>query len=416
MRRSQFVGAASGIVAAAAFPAATFAANATVRIGYLDSFSGVFSDIANYHKIGAQIAVDEANASGRVKYELVLGDDGSKPQSGITEMRRLIDQEKIDLALHGTSSAVALAITPLTLEAGVFTMLMGAQDSTLTGTRATATAFRLPPDAQMFARALGRRILAGGKRWYFIVADYAFGRDGYRALSGLLKGAGGTELGADFLKLGTTDFSSTLTKIRDLQCDQVVLCAGGLDVAVAARQFVDFGLHKRMRLAGITLEDFYYKTLPLDELAGSVFAAYWTPNVSPSAKRLALTLGQKIGSSFVSARHYLGYLSTKALIERVNAVGTTRADAVVGAFKDHRFQAYKERSSTWRGCDHQAQQDVYAGATVSRARFAKTNTLLDIVARVDVAESLPACGSGTSALATAAIAGQHIGERPAKTF
>jgi len=63
---------------------------ATVKIGFLESFSGVFSDLGAIHKAGAQLALADANARGRVKYEFVLGDDASKPAVATTEARRLI--------------------------------------------------------------------------------------------------------------------------------------------------------------------------------------------------------------------------------------------------------------------------------------------------------------------------------------
>jgi branched-chain amino acid transport system substrate-binding protein len=414
MKRTAFIAAAGSVAAVPSFAAATFAAGATVRIGLLDSYSGVFSDIAGYQKLGAQIALDEANARGRVKYEFVFGDDASSPQIGTTEARRLIDQEKVDVLMHGTSSAVALAIAPLALDAGIFTLFIGAQDSSLAGSKATATAYRLAPDVQMFTKALTRRILSGGKRWYFIVADYAFGRDGYNRLSTILRNAGGTEVGADFLKLGTPDFSSTLTKIRDTPTDQIVLCQAGLDVAVCAKQFVDLGLNRTIRLAGMTLEDFYYKTLPLDALAGSVFAVLWSPNVSDSAKRVAHTIAQRVGP-FVSLRHYLGYLATKQMIDRIEAAGSTETVKLAAAFHDHAFDAYKNQPAIWRGCDHQALQNVYAGSLVNAAHFAKTNTLFDVVGEVATAESNSPCGTGEAAQAAAAIATQKIPDRAFKT-
>lgn len=411
MKRSSFVAAASvAAAAAAAHPA--LGAGATVRIGFVDSYSGVFSDIAAFHKLGAQLALDEANAAGRTRWEFVFGDDASAPQTGVTETRRLLDQEKVDAIMQGTSSAVALAIAPLTLEAGCFTMFVGPQDSSLTGARATQTAFRLPPNVEMFTRALTRRILTGGKRWYFIVADYAFGRDGYNRLGSILRGAGGTEVGADFLKLGTTDFSSTLTKIRDLPVDQVVLCQGGLDVALCAKQFVEFGLHRKMKLAGMTLEDFYWKALPLDELAGSIFAVLWSPSVAPGAEKIAALFRRKI-SAYVSLRHYLGYVATKELIARISAAGTTDAQTLVRAFADHSFDAYKGQAALWRGCDHQALQPVYAGAVVSRARFAKTGTLFDAVGATETGDSALGCAVPPASAAAAAFAGQHIQPRAA---
>jgi len=408
MKRNAFVAAGGALAAAAALPAPLFAAApATVKIGFLDSFSGVLSDIAGYHKIGANIALAEANARGRTKYEFVYGDDASKPAVGATEARRLVEQEKVDVMLFGTSSAVALAIMPLTLGANIFTVLIGPQDGSITGDHASLNTFRFAPNAAMFARVLGQRILASGKKWSFIVEDYAFGRDSYNRLSALLKRAGGTEIGVDFTHVGTADFSSVYTKIRNTDTDQVVLCQGGLDVALAAKQFVDFGLQKKMKLAGMTLEDFYYKTLPLDQLAGSVFAVIWTPTVSPSARALHAHLAKSI-SGPISYRHYMSYITTKQLIDRIEAAGTTHADKLVAAFRDHSFDAAKSDPAVWRGCDHQAAQNVYAGTVVSAKRFAQTQYLFDVVGETSAGESAGSCTGPDAAAATASMAKQTL--------
>jgi branched-chain amino acid transport system substrate-binding protein len=408
MKRTTFVAGSGALAAAAAIPAPLFAAPpATVKIGFLDSYSGVLSDIAGYHKIGANIALAEANARGRTKYEFVYGDDASKPAVGATEARRLIEQEKVDVLLFGTSSAVALAVMPLALGANVFTVLIGPQDGSITSDRASLGTFRFAPNAAMFARVLGQRILASGKKWSFIVEDYAFGRDSYNRLSALLKRAGGTEIGADFTHVGTSDFSSVFTKIRNTDTDQVVLCQGGLDVALAAKQFVDFGLHKKMKLAGMTLEDFYYKTLPLDQLAGSVFAVIWTPTVSPSARALAARLSKSIHGP-ISYRHYMSYLTTKQLIDRIEAAGTTNAGKLVAAFRDHSFDAAKNDAAIWRGCDHQAVQNVYAGTVVNAKRFAQTQYLFDVVGETSATDSAGTCAGPDAAAATAAMAKQTL--------
>jgi branched-chain amino acid transport system substrate-binding protein len=414
MRRGTFVGAAAALGASTAFsPYAIAAPGAAVTLGYLDSASGVLSDIGGYHAAGVKLAVAEANASGRVKFAIAAGDDNSKPQTGVSEVHRLIDQEKVDALLFGTSSAVALAITPLTLQAGVFTMLIGPQDTSLSADHATATAYRFAQDGAMLVKPVTQRILAGGKKWYFVVEDFAFGKDAYARLSGLLKRAGGTEVGADVLHVGTADFSATMTKIRDTDTEQVVLCQGGLDVAIAAKAFVEYGLHKKMRLAGLTLEDFYYKILPLDELAGSVFASLWMPSVSPSAKRFQAELARKLGVSFVSNRHYIAYMATKQLIDRMHAAGTTDATKLGAAFADHRFEAYRENPSTFRRCDHQAAQDTYAGAVVNAKRFRETGYLFDVVGTTVADDAAGSCSGPEASAAARAIAGQKIGERQA---
>ena len=186
-----------------------------------------------------------ANASGRVRYELVSADDTSKPAVGATEARRLIDQEKVDVLLLGTSSAVTLAVGPLAEQNGVFTLAIGAQDTNITGDKANRVLYRFAPNVQMQIDALAQRILSFGKNWYFIVDDFAYGKDGHARLAALLRRAGGTEVGADVLALGTADYSSSLTKLRNSNADVLVLCQGGFDAAKTAQQFVSFGLPRR---------------------------------------------------------------------------------------------------------------------------------------------------------------------------
>ena len=413
MRRKQFLTTTAAGVAAAAAPRFTTAAGpVTVRIGFLDSFSGVFSDLGAYHRAGAQMALADANRKGRVRYEFVFGDDASAPATAGTEARRLITQEKVDCLLGGTSSANGLALAALTNELGVFNLEIGPQDSAITGAKATHSTYRFGPNARMLTSALSRRVLALGKKWYFIQADYALGRDAYTQLSDVLKRAGGTEVGHDIVKLGTSDFSPVLTKVRNSDADVLVLANSGLDAANTAKQFVQFGLNKKLKLAGISLEDIYYKALPLDEIIGATFPVLWAPSVSDSARQLARRMERDVHNVPVSGRHYLGYMAMASLADRMNAAGTTRADAIAKAFDNHGFMAYKENESLWKGCDHQCAQDTYAGATISSKQFARTSFMYDVVATVPAVESDGnGCETPWARAAQSAIAAAPMGNR-----
>jgi branched-chain amino acid transport system substrate-binding protein len=417
MKRTTFLSASAAAAASAvAAPRFTLAAGtaATVKIGFLESYSGVFSDLGGVHKLGAQLALADANASGRVKFEFVYGDDASNPAAAGTEARRLISQEGVDVLFGGTSSANGLALNPLTLDAGIFNLSLGPQDSSITGAKASKTTYRFGPNVRMLLQPVLRRALALGKKWYFIQADYALGKDAYAQMSDALHRAGGTEIGKDVVKLGTSDFSSVLTKVRNSDADVLVLCNSGLDAANTAKQWVDFGLNKKMHLTGISLEDIYYKALPLDAVVGATFPVLWAPTVSPAAAKLAKRLRAGI-SGPIGGRHYLGYMAAWSLMERIKAAGSTKADKLFAAFENYSFDAAKNTRSTYRGCDHQCIQDVYAGSTVSSAKFAKTQFMYDIVGEVPASESDGTCDSPWAKAAAANMASQKIGDRPGYT-
>ena len=411
-RRSLLVGGAAAAAAAAA-PRFTLAAGpaATVKIGFIDSFSGVFSDIAALHRIGADLALADFNAkSSRVKFEFSYADDNSKPAVASTEARRLVGQDNVDVLFGMTSSANGLALAALANELGVFLLELGPQDSSITGSKAGKLTYRFSPNNHMMLKTLSTRVLALGKKWYFIQADYAFGKDAYNELSGILQRAGGTEVGHDVVKLGTSDFSSNLTKARNSDADVLMLANSGLDAANAAKQFVDYGLGKKMKLAGINLEDFYYKAVPLDAIAGTTFPVAWTPTCRDGARRLTAHLKKSINTP-ISWRHYFGYVGATSLMQRIAGSGTTAADKLVAAFENYSFDAAKPSKSTFQAWDHQLAQDVFAGSVVNSKRFAKTQFMFDLVGEVAAADSDGGPNTPWAIEAKKAFAGQTVAPR-----
>jgi hypothetical protein len=104
-----------------------------------------------------------------------------------------------------------------------------------------------------------------------------------------------------------------------------------------------------------------------------------------------------------------------SLMERIKTAGTTKADKLYAAFENYSFDAAKSSHSTYRGCDHQCVQDVYAGVSVSQKKFDKTQFMFDIVAEVPASESDGSCDSPWAKAATNTIASQKIGDRPGYT-
>jgi branched-chain amino acid transport system substrate-binding protein len=409
--RARFLALTAGVAAATLPPRiARGAGAATVRIGYIESMSGPFADVAERQVAGARVAIAEANRRGGTRFELVMADDTTKPAEGVTAARRLIDQDKVDALMIGTLSGTALGVGPVAEEDGVFVLCIQPQDTSITGSHANRVMYRMVPSARMMTAALASRILALGKKWYFLQADFAFGKDGYARLSSDLRRAGGTELGHDVFPLTETDFSSLLTKVRNTEADVLMICHGGVAAATICKQMVQFGLNKRMHVGALNMEDYYQDLLPLDELRGATFGIMWSPKVSDSAQRLARMLSKQIPGQ-LSQRHYLGYMATSQLIDRIRAAGTTRADALVDAFANHRFDAAKLRPSTWRSCDHQCEGDTYAGSLVDRRTFARTGLLYDIAADVAGADALGPCSEPEASAANAIISAQKVPAR-----
>src|ERR1700682_2457484 len=255
--RRTFLGGAIAAVAAASLPAAVRAQSVlpTIRLGYLDSLSGPFAVGGIPQLNGARLALEDANRRGRVRYELVVADDTTKPAVGTTEARRLVENEKVDVLLGGASSAVGNAVSAYAQNAGILYVAVGTHDTAMTGARANRVCFRQTCSLAMLSTALGAELVRRAKRWEFLVADYAFGTDARDRLKTILDAHGGAVAGMDLHPIGTSDFSPFMVKARSSDADAFLLLNGGSDTQNAATAFVQFGLHKKMLAAGVTGEN-----------------------------------------------------------------------------------------------------------------------------------------------------------------
>lgn len=390
---------------------------ATIKLGYVDSFSGVYAAAGASQETGIRAAIAAAHRkNNRIRYELLKGDDTTKPAVGTTEARRLVDQEKVDTLMGGLSSAVGLALSAYAEQAGVLYVAIGTHDSDITGAKANRATFRTCPNNAMLASAVAPAMLREGKKWYFMVADYAFGVDAYKRLKRILLAQGGQEVGVDLHQLGATEFSSYMTKARNTDADLMVFCNYGPDTQNSTQSFVQMGLHKKMKAAGIVTGNEVAVGMPVDELAGSIWGLDWGADAGGRARDLYAVLAPLAKGFPPNWRQYLGYIAAEQIIDRLNAAGTTETESLVKAFEDHRFDAAKKAPSYWRKCDHQNVQETYAAKIVPKSRRRGAEEYFEIVDRVGGDFAAGACTNPDSAAASATFAAQKFPARAGYEF
>ncbi|HWT05586.1 MAG TPA: ABC transporter substrate-binding protein, partial [Xanthomonadales bacterium] len=107
---------------------------ATVKIGHIDGFSGVYAAASQSQQHGMEVAIaEQMRKSNRIKYEVIKGDDANKAATGTTEAKRLISQEKVDVLTGCLSSAVGLAVSATAEENNTFFLAIGTHDTNITG-------------------------------------------------------------------------------------------------------------------------------------------------------------------------------------------------------------------------------------------------------------------------------------------
>jgi len=108
------------MTAVAAFLLTSVAAQAQIKIGAVLSVTGGASFLGDPEKKTLEIYVADINAKGGIggkKIELVIYDDASDPNQARTFATRLIEQDKVDALLAGSTTASTMAIIPLAEEA-----------------------------------------------------------------------------------------------------------------------------------------------------------------------------------------------------------------------------------------------------------------------------------------------------------
>jgi branched-chain amino acid transport system substrate-binding protein len=110
------------LAAAAALMLTSAAAHAQIKIGAVLSVTGGASFLGDPEKKTLEMYVADINAKGGVagkKIELVIYDDASDPNQARTFATRLLEQDKVDALLAGSTTASTMAIIPLAEEAQV---------------------------------------------------------------------------------------------------------------------------------------------------------------------------------------------------------------------------------------------------------------------------------------------------------
>ncbi|HEY4434027.1 MAG TPA: ABC transporter substrate-binding protein [Candidatus Cybelea sp.] len=373
---------------------------ATVKIGHIDGFSGVYASASQSQELGLEVALEQAmKKNSRIKYVIVKGDDANTPATGSTEARRLVVQEKVDILAGCLSSGVGLAVSNTCEELGSFFLAIGTHDTNITGQGAHHVTFRQTCSNAMLANAVGPALLKFGKKWYFITADYAFGNDAQARLQKILLAQGGQVVANDKHALGAIDFSSYMTKARNTDANVMVFCNSGPDTQNAVKAAIQLGINQKMKFGGILCGNDVAVGLPVDDIVGSTWGYVWGPDAG-GARSPQIYKDLKTKAKNVDWRMYLGLMAGETMINRLNAIGTTDQGKIVASYLGYKYDAGKKSDAYFRACDHQSVQETYAGTIVPKAKRKSDGEYFAITNRVGGDYAAESCSEPDSAAAT----------------
>ena len=326
-------------VAAFAMGIGVAKAQITVKLGVMSDMSSLYADIGGPGSVeAAKMAIEDFDPpKNGMKVEVVSADHLNKPDVGSNIVRQWIDVDHVDAIVDVPNSGVALATSQIVKEKNKAFLISGAASSDLTGKACTPNNVHWTYDTWALAHGTGGALVKqGGKTWFFITADYAFGHALEADTSAVVKAAGGQVLGAVRVPLNTPDFSSFLLQAQASKAQVIGLANAGGDTINSIKQAAEFGIVKGgQRLAGLLVFITDVHSLGLDTAQGLTIteAFYWDLNdkTRAFAQRMAKRNNGKYPSMVVAGV----YSATLHYLEAVKKVGSATDGAkVIAAMKE----------------------------------------------------------------------------------
>ena len=255
-----------------------------VKIGVMNDRSGLYADLTGEGSVvAARMAAEDFDVEGKGwNIEFVSADHQNKPDVASTIARTWYDEEGVDVIVDVPTSSAALAVNQITREKDKVFLVSGAASSDLTGSQCSPNTIHWTYDTWALANGTGKAMVeSGGKTWFFLTADYAFGHALERDTGAAVTAAGGEVLGAVRTPFPGQDFSSFLLQAQASGADVIGLANAGGDTINSIKQASEFGITQAgQNLAGLLVFSTDVNALGLQTAQGLVLtsAFYWDQN------------------------------------------------------------------------------------------------------------------------------------------
>jgi branched-chain amino acid transport system substrate-binding protein len=352
-------------IALAVSACATFSAQAqisgdTIKIGLITDMSGLYTDIdgaGGAEAVKMAIADAGGNINGK-KIEFISADHQNKADIAASKAREWFDQQGVDMLIGGTNSGANLAMAKVAAEKKKVFISIGAGSARLTNEECTPYTVHYAYDTIALARGTGGAIVKqGGKSWYFMTADYAFGQSLEKDTSEVVKAAGGKVMGSVKHPLSASDFSSFLLQAQSSGAQILGLANAGGDAINSIKAANEFGITKKMKLAGllIFINDVHSLGLNLTQGMYLTDGWYWDQNAETRAWSKRYFEKMRKEPSMLQAADYS---AASNYLKAVKAVGTDDSDKVMAYLKANKINDMFAKNGTIRP-DGRMVHDMY---------------------------------------------------------
>lgn len=322
--------AAIALMTAIPFAAQAQVSNNVVKIGVLTDMSGTYSDLAGQGTVVAtKMAIDDFIAKEKpgFKIEMVQADHQNKADIASNKAREWFERDGVDVASELVTTSVALAVMKVAKEKDKIALINGTASATITNKECNDVTIHYTYDTYALANGTASALTKqGGKTWFFLTADYAFGKSLESEAAKVVTANGGKVLGSVNHPFPGTDFSSFLLKAQQSGAQVVGLANAGSDTTNAIKQAAEFGITPKQTLAGLLMFITDVHSLGLKATQGMYLTTgfYWDRNDDTRAWSRRFFEKQRKMPTMVQAGQYSSVYNYLKAVKAVNSDDTKK--------------------------------------------------------------------------------------------
>ncbi len=339
-----------------------------IKIGMPVALTGPAGEIGTQMRHGAEFWAKETNAAGGIlgrPIELIIQDTTGDPATCVRKAQDVVERDGCRLLFGMTLSSEALAVVPKLGEWNAIFMSSDNGDGRLTGSSFVPNFFRANISGPMETRVISLWLRQGKLGKFFALGmDYAWGHNSIGVFQDEVKRAGKTFVGDVYSPIGTKDFSTYITKIRQSGADGCFLVLQGDDNAAFLSQARDYRLQDKVQLI-TSIVDLNSIHAVGDAAIGLAGSTRYVATIDNPKNQAFVAAWQKQYNALPDVFEGEQYQACKMLQAGIEEAKSIDADKLRPALESAKIDSIKGPVAM-RACDHQAVQGGYIVKVVKK--------------------------------------------------
>lgn len=309
-----------------------------IRIGVMNDQSGPYADNCGPGSVAmVKLAIEDfAGEINGSPIEVVVADDQNKPDIGVAQALKWVDDEGVDTIVGCSASSIAHAVNDIMREKEKPYLVAGSASAAITDGSCSPMTTNWAFDTYTLAKgAVAAQVKQGMDSWYFITVDYSFGKQWQIDATAFIEAAGGKVVGSTLHPLGTSDFSSQLLQAQASGAKAIGIANAGADLGNLIKQANEFGIvaaGQTLAPLGVLINNIH--GIGLESSNGLIFssAAYW--DLDDSSRALSKRFSEVFNGRVPNEAQLVTYSAVTHYLKAVQSSGSDDGPAVMTAMRD----------------------------------------------------------------------------------